>query len=150
MAWHRNLDLCTTISSPFLPSIDHTHLLEVLDGCPSLQHLGLRFDATKIASTQDYGDDKPAGSRRGPYPRLHKLSVGESPISSPEGVTEFLNFTFPNLKALDMSYSHRPHPHVDVGIQPEEPEAPRIDEVWDSIRELLGLGFDLEDVYGDT
>ncbi|TEB32536.1 hypothetical protein FA13DRAFT_259868 [Coprinellus micaceus] len=134
------LDLCTTLSSPLPPYIDHSHLLEILGGCPSLRHLGLRFDAMKL-SAYDVGTDAP----RPVYAKLRKLSIGESPIDSPGLVMNFIKVYFPNLEALDMCYTRAMPEELETeaeGTEPPEPEVHQFDDMWDGIRESLGLGFD--------
>ncbi|KAJ3518884.1 hypothetical protein NMY22_g13457 [Coprinellus aureogranulatus] len=92
-AWpnmHR-LDLCASFPSfGRLPAIDHTHLLSLLRGCPSIRYLGLRFDATRIGETDDDGTFL-----------LRTLRVGGSPICSPSRVVGFIRKHFPKLEELD-------------------------------------------------
>ncbi|TEB21753.1 hypothetical protein FA13DRAFT_1799510 [Coprinellus micaceus] len=65
------LDLCPRYPSyGRIPGIDHTDLLKILGGCPSLRYLGLRFDATRIKGHDD-NDSVSATSR------LKILEVGE-------------------------------------------------------------------------
>lgn len=86
----RHLDLCPTYPSQGrIPSIDHTHLLDIVRGCPLLRFLGLRFDATQIPGKHQ-GDVEVF--------RLETLKVGESPIVSPSRVAAFLKRHFPHLK----------------------------------------------------
>ncbi|KAF6753306.1 hypothetical protein DFP72DRAFT_1171094 [Ephemerocybe angulata] len=75
------------------PLIDHTHLLYLLDGCPSLVKLGLRFDATRISGEETGG----------PFYQLYELNIGGSTISSPISVFKFLETNFPQLERLDAS-----------------------------------------------
>jgi hypothetical protein len=64
-----------------IPFINHTHFLALLRGLPRLEHLALRFDATRIKS-----DEVAPGA---PF-RLKILDVGDSPLSSPSRVLKFL------------------------------------------------------------
>lgn len=77
-----------------LPCINHTHILQLLDSCPSLRELGLRFDATQILAR----DLDMTNKKRFPQPRI--LPVGDSPITSPSRVPAFLEAHFPQLQEL--------------------------------------------------
>lgn len=123
-AWPRmrHLDLCPTYPSfGRIPSIDHTHLLPILRGCPSLDFLGLRFDTTQMAA-KEQATGQPSTFR------LRTLRVGESPICSPARVVEFLQRHFPVLTKLDRSYDSIP------GRSPT-----MLDKRWASVAEEMGL-----------
>ncbi|KAJ3518441.1 hypothetical protein NMY22_g13677 [Coprinellus aureogranulatus] len=92
----RHLDLCQQYPSlGRMPAIDHTHLLDLVRGCPLLRYLGLRFDTTQIP-----------GKHQGPVEtfQLEVLRAGESPIVSPSRVAGFLKRHFPRLEKLDFDY----------------------------------------------
>ncbi|KAJ3534016.1 hypothetical protein NMY22_g7097 [Coprinellus aureogranulatus] len=92
----QHLDICQQYPSlGRMPAIDHTHLLDLVRGCPLLRYLGLRFDTTQIP-----------GKHQDPVEifRLEVLRVGESPIVSPSRVAAFLKRHFPRLEKLDFDY----------------------------------------------
>ncbi|RXW19728.1 hypothetical protein EST38_g6122 [Candolleomyces aberdarensis] len=75
-----------------LPRINYTHIMELLRACRNIRTLGLRFDATGIRRGEKITEVD--GSR------LSALFVGDSPIYSPERVSEFLGEHFPQLEGL--------------------------------------------------
>ncbi|KAJ3514666.1 hypothetical protein NMY22_g14661 [Coprinellus aureogranulatus] len=79
------LDLRSTFCTTQIPRIDHSHILLLARKLPSLETLGIRFDATKIT-----GSERGVGA---PFPLKH-LYVGDSPISSPSRVLSFLRGNF--------------------------------------------------------
>lgn len=81
----KTMDFQSTFSTTQIPSIDHTHLLALIHGLPLLEHLGIRFNGTKIS-----GHELVAGA---PLP-LKTLYVGDSPISSPSKTTSFIKANF--------------------------------------------------------
>jgi hypothetical protein len=126
--WPRlqHLDLCT--GHPCrgrMPTLDHTHLLELLRRCPSLRFLGLRFDTTQLRP----GDDTQGATETF---RLETLRVGESPICSPFQVATFIRKYFPTLKKLDMYYV----PEADA--QPSA-ECALLNKRWAAVVQALRL-----------
>lgn len=83
IAWPHmtKLSLDSMFPNSQIPFINHTHFLALLQGLPRLEHLALRFDATRIK-----GDELAPGA---PF-RLKILDVGDSPLSSPSRVLKFL------------------------------------------------------------
>ena len=81
----KTMEFRSTFSTTQIPSIDHTHLLALVRSLPLLEHLGIRFNATKIS-----GHELAAGA---PLP-LKTLYVGDSPISSPSKTTSFIKANF--------------------------------------------------------
>ncbi|TEB32568.1 hypothetical protein FA13DRAFT_261103 [Coprinellus micaceus] len=75
------------------PSIDHTHVLELMQKLPNLRELGIRFNASGVA-----GQERIAGSPS----KLRILRVGRSPICS-SGVITLLRSNFPHLEVLDIT-----------------------------------------------
>ncbi|KAF6761375.1 hypothetical protein DFP72DRAFT_842932 [Ephemerocybe angulata] len=75
-----------------IPLIDHTHVTSLLKGVPSIRHLGIVFDATKITDSVSNSD--------GPFPLL-TLSVGDSTIYSPSRVLAWIKARFPKLNNLN-------------------------------------------------
>ncbi|KAJ3514213.1 hypothetical protein NMY22_g14816 [Coprinellus aureogranulatus] len=73
-----------------IPLIDHTHLRAIIRGCPSLQTLGVRFDATKAK-----GEEHFPGSLV-----FERLLVGDSPIYHPARVATYLRSLCPNLQEV--------------------------------------------------
>ncbi|TEB32513.1 hypothetical protein FA13DRAFT_1813413 [Coprinellus micaceus] len=82
-----------------LPSINHSHILQLLDSSPFLRELGLRFDTTQIMAR----DSTVTPQKQ--YPRLRVLHVGDSPISSPLRVVAFIKAYFPRLEELHTTVS---------------------------------------------
>lgn len=115
----RYLDLCSTQHSRGrMPALDHTHLLEILQGCPSLRHLGLRFDTTQLSED----DLAPSGTFR-----LRTLRVGESPIHWPSRVVTFIKKRLPLLMELDATY-----------LTPESAQRPNmLDKRWAEVVKSL-------------
>lgn len=95
----QRLFLSHEITTSRLPSIDHTHVLQLVRGLPALRDLGIRFDATAITE-EDTGPTLPP-------PRLHALRIGLSPIYSPSRALHFLRHNFPSLEILDISHMPR-------------------------------------------
>ncbi|KAF6761317.1 hypothetical protein DFP72DRAFT_37495 [Ephemerocybe angulata] len=89
------LDIVENRSVDPSPLIDHTHLLYLLDGCPSLRKLGLRFDATRVSGEETGG----------PFYELSVLNVGGSTIASPRSVLKFIRTNFPNVELNDDVYN---------------------------------------------
>ncbi|TEB32483.1 hypothetical protein FA13DRAFT_1790781 [Coprinellus micaceus] len=107
------------------PPIDHASLVWLLNACPKLTHLGLRFDARKIGMDPEQDDDiiacaglhnldtpahgiSPKGEDLVAGARLHNLNTPDrasSPVSSEdtdEDEDEDLAQPFPNLKTLNI------------------------------------------------
>ncbi|KAF6753279.1 hypothetical protein DFP72DRAFT_849282 [Ephemerocybe angulata] len=74
-----------------IPLIDHTHVSTLLKRAPSIRHLGIVFDATKITDS--------VSNSNGPFPLLI-LSVGDSAIYSPSRVLAWIKNQFPELENL--------------------------------------------------
>ncbi|KAF6753323.1 hypothetical protein DFP72DRAFT_902750 [Ephemerocybe angulata] len=83
------------------PLIDHTHLLHLLEGCPSLKTVGLRFDATRVSGKETGG----------PF-NLGRLNVSGSTISSSTSVLKFIRTNLPHLEILDASFIGAKSEHV--------------------------------------
>ncbi|KAJ3528261.1 hypothetical protein NMY22_g9487 [Coprinellus aureogranulatus] len=118
----RHLDVCP----PYrvrggVPPFDHTDIINIANGCPSLNYLGLRFDTTQLTSQEI--------SSQTPHRALRTLRVGESPITSPSRVLAFLNQNFPRLRTLDVWYDG-----VIVG------KSALLNERWDYVVQKLGYG----------
>ncbi|KAJ3547972.1 hypothetical protein NMY22_g1443 [Coprinellus aureogranulatus] len=94
------LILSPAFSTSRPPSIDHTHIIQLLDGLPALRELGVRFNATVIEP-----EETSPGSHS--QYRLRILRVGNSPILSPSRVQQFLSSKLPYLEALDVTYMAR-------------------------------------------
>ncbi|KAJ3537504.1 hypothetical protein NMY22_g5563 [Coprinellus aureogranulatus] len=114
----RHLDLCQQYPSEGrTPAIDHTHLLELVRGCPLLRFLGLRFDTTGIPGEhQDHVETF----------RLEVLRVSGSPIVSPSRVAAFIRIHFPRLAKLDFKYN---------AVVEREPTL--VDRRWAAVAEAL-------------
>lgn len=97
----RRLVLAPSRSISYLPVVDHTHVLSLLQRLPQLTELGLRFDASHIT-----GQERIIG---GPH-KLRVLRVGRSPICSATAVVAFLQFNLPRLALLD----------IDCEVNPED------------------------------
>ncbi|KAF5332856.1 hypothetical protein D9611_005395 [Ephemerocybe angulata] len=74
-----------------VPSIDHSHILQLLNSLPSLRVLRITFDTTQLSP------DQPISST--PF-NLRVLGVGYSPIISPSRVLKFLQAHLPQLESL--------------------------------------------------
>ncbi|KAF6753203.1 hypothetical protein DFP72DRAFT_902184 [Ephemerocybe angulata] len=74
-----------------MPSIDHSHILQLLHSLPSLRVLRITFDTTQLSP------DQPISST--PF-NLRVLGVGYSPIISPSRVLKFLQAHLPQLESL--------------------------------------------------
>lgn len=85
------LHLCSPFPTSRLPLIDHTHFLEILEGCPLLRDLSLYFDATRVVGKEV--------SPRAPF-HLHRLAVGDSPIYSSKRVASFLKANVPHIDGV--------------------------------------------------
>ncbi|KAJ3509426.1 hypothetical protein NMY22_g16292 [Coprinellus aureogranulatus] len=94
------LILSPAFSTSRPPSIDHTHIIQLLNGLPALRELGVRFNATAIES----GETSPGSHSQ--Y-RLRILRLGNSPILSPSRVQQFLSSKLPYLEELDVTYMAR-------------------------------------------
>ncbi|KAF5337256.1 hypothetical protein D9611_002913 [Ephemerocybe angulata] len=81
-----------------IPAINHTHVLEILKGCPNLDILALRFDTTQLTDEEAEADCKFD---------LGILCVGASPIWSPSIVAKFIRSYFPDLRRLGVYYPGR-------------------------------------------
>ncbi|KAF6761341.1 hypothetical protein DFP72DRAFT_959293 [Ephemerocybe angulata] len=102
-AWTKieTMDIVETCPIEPAPLIDHTHLLHLLDGCPSLKTVGLRFDATRVSGKETGG----------PF-NLGVLIVSGSTISSPTSVLKFIRANLPHLKSLDATFLGVDFEHV--------------------------------------
>jgi hypothetical protein len=119
--WPRiqHLDLCGTLPIGRLPSIDYTHLLQVVRGCKSLQVLGLPFDGTQLPDV----DDVMVVSFS-----VKTLRVCGSPLQSDiEQMEDILWKTLPHLNTLNFAY----HPWLHV-------ESPS-NTLWNRIAEEMEL-----------
>ncbi|KAF5332683.1 hypothetical protein D9611_005321 [Ephemerocybe angulata] len=87
----RLLSLTSTFPTGQTPRIDHMDLLHLTRACPSLEYLGLCFDATHIPSSPILVE----GTNL-----VETLRVGGSPISSVLRTTAFLRTHFPMLRHI--------------------------------------------------
>ena len=87
----RYLDLCGTLPIGRLPSIDYTHLLQVVGGCKSLQMLGLPFDGTQLPDADDLKVESVS---------VKTLRVCGSPLGADTAQMEAIL----RLKTLDFAY----------------------------------------------
>lgn len=78
------------------PAIDHTHLLDIVRGCPALTDLKVMFDASRITTTPESNENRI--ERQGLVIQINL----ESPISSPERVLAFFKNFFSNDLRLDL------------------------------------------------
>lgn len=77
----KTLVLHSALPSNQIPSVNHSHLLDLLKGLPSLDQLTIRFNATEITGNEVFA---------GALFSLGRLNVCDSPISSPSRVLSFL------------------------------------------------------------
>ncbi|KAF6753331.1 hypothetical protein DFP72DRAFT_902769 [Ephemerocybe angulata] len=93
----KTLDFGSFMALNFIPPrINHTHLISLLQGCPSLISLKLLFDASGIS-----GEVVPGA----PFP-LKYLEVNNSPIYSPSQVISFMKVNLPNVTMIYGSESY--------------------------------------------
>ncbi|KAF5332679.1 hypothetical protein D9611_005293 [Ephemerocybe angulata] len=90
-----HLNLLPTFPTSQTPTLDHMDLLDLARACPSLEDLGLRFDATQISNVPI-----PTGT---PIP-IRFLRVDGSPISSATRTAAFLRAHFPALVDVNAVY----------------------------------------------
>lgn len=105
------------------PLIDHTHLLYLLSGCPSLVTLALRFDATRVSGEETGG----------PYFKLTELNVGCSTISSPASVWKFIEANFPHLERLEAGSLGKDSEHLhNMNMARWKKVQDALDDRWDA------------------
>jgi hypothetical protein len=89
-----------------IPRVTANSYLSLAAGCPRLEQLTLRFDASHIPKFAEIGDIVPARN-------LYRLNVCTSPFTSgsPEHLASFISLIFPSLSTLV---------HGWLGLSPEE------------------------------
>ncbi|KAF6741767.1 hypothetical protein DFP72DRAFT_229186 [Ephemerocybe angulata] len=106
-----------------MPVINHTHVLEILKGCPNLNLLALRFDTTQLTDEEAEADCQFD---------LGTLCVGASPICSPSIVAKFIRSYFPELRILGVYYPGRLGDTATKG-------RPMMDKRWSAVVKELEL-----------
>ncbi|KAJ3506170.1 hypothetical protein NMY22_g17341 [Coprinellus aureogranulatus] len=92
-----HLDLCGPLPLERLPSIDYSHLLQIVETCKTLRVLGLPFDGTRLLDTEE----SPIKSDS-----VEVLRVCGSPIQgTPASVAAIIRRDFPRLKDMNPAYS---------------------------------------------
>ncbi|KAF5332697.1 hypothetical protein D9611_005274 [Ephemerocybe angulata] len=94
----RTLSLCGRVPNYHPPRINHIHFLSLLQNCPFLTHLGLKFDLATVEGI---------GSPGAPF-RLETVSVGDSPMYLPSEVISFFRYNLPNLRSLAFAIPKNP------------------------------------------
>ncbi|KAJ3511782.1 hypothetical protein NMY22_g15544 [Coprinellus aureogranulatus] len=91
-----HLDLRGTNPIDRLPGIDHTHLLQLAEGCPKLRQLLIPFDGRRIQGMER--------SVKGPFPAIRVVGVCGSPVEYPSCLAAF--FMRSNFPSASMSRSY--------------------------------------------
>jgi hypothetical protein len=86
-----NLYLSPELPTRRPPSINHNHIVQLVQSLPSLVSLGLKFDASHITK-RDCRTTLPS--------KLKTLCTGASPIRDPSRVVEWIQAHFPHLETL--------------------------------------------------
>jgi hypothetical protein len=125
------LDLSGTHPIDRPPAIDHSHLFQILEGCPNLRHLGLPFDGRGIQGNET--------SARGPFPNIEHLSVCGSLVEYPSSLAAFfirtnfpaarLSRSYPEGLLISLEPSWKRWMDVGDALDPEGP-APRDDYMF--------------------
>ncbi|KAF6761313.1 hypothetical protein DFP72DRAFT_37430 [Ephemerocybe angulata] len=92
------LSLCGPVPNYHPPRIDHTHFLSLLQNCPFLTHLGLKFDLATVKGSSFPG---------APF-QLQIVSVGDSPMYLPSEVISFFKYNLPNIRFLAFAIPEEP------------------------------------------